>query len=189
MFTGIIEFKAKVLRNGKNFIEVENPWNDLKIGESVSVNGCCLTVRNFSKKSICFDVSYETLKKTNLKYLKAGDYVNLERSLKVGDRIGGHFVYGHVDTVGRILRKYKKGKFFIFTIKVPSNFRKYVFRTSSVAVEGVSLTVQEVKGNEVVFVLIPETIERTNLGLKKVGELVNIEFDMMVKKKIESNRQ
>jgi len=189
MFTGIVEFKVKVLKVSKNFIEVENPWNDLKIGESVSVNGCCLTVRDLGKKSICFDVSYETLKKTNLKYLKAGDYVNLERALKVGDRIGGHFVYGHVDIVAKVLKKYRSGKFLYLVIKVPLEARKYVFKTASIAIEGVSLTVQEVRGNEVVFVLIPETIERTNLGLKKVGELVNIEFDMMVKREMESNRQ
>jgi len=182
MFTGIIEFKAAVLKKGKDFIEVEKKWDDLAIGESISVNGVCLTLVKSDRNSMRFDVSQKTFEITNLKFLKKGDIVNLERALKIGDRLGGHFVYGHVDCVGTVLRKYKEGSFLYLWIKIPLSEKKYVFKSASVSVEGISLTVQEVKGNEVLFVLIPETVERTNIGLKKIGNKVNIEWDMLIKK-------
>jgi riboflavin synthase len=184
MFTGLIEEigsvqsvrsngggKSLTIRTKKSFLL------DAKIDDSIAVNGTCLTIVRKTAVSFTVDAVEETLKKTTTGALRVGSLVNLERALKFSDRLGGHFVLGHVDTTGTIAGIAKKSPGWMFEIEFEAEFRKYVIPVGSIAVDGISLTVAEKKEGSVLLAIIPHTVEKTTLGSKKTGEKVNIEFD------------
>ncbi len=183
MFSGIVEAVGKVVRIALPKVEIQVPkdWKNIQVGESVSVDGVCLTVVKWQDARITFDVVDETEKKTTLGNLNAGSIVNLERSLQPSARIGGHFVAGHVDGVGKIYRRAKQRVQEILEIETPEGLAPYMAPKGSVAVDGVSLTLGPVGSKSFMVYLIPHTIEKTTLGAKKVGEKVNIETDILAK--------
>jgi len=182
MFTGIIEETGKVsfLKSNKLAVEVSSNFiKDLKIGSSVSVNGACLTVINLDP--LTFDISFETLKKTNLGNLRKGDVVNLEKALKVGERLDGHFVLGHVDTTVRVKGIKRDGYFYKFIFEIPKGFEKYIVYKGSVAIDGISLTVARLEKAFFEVAVIPHTYENTNLKFKRIGDICNLETDIFGK--------
>jgi len=190
MFTGIISGTGKVekiAKSTKNRSAVKMTVNlgkcakGLKIGQSVALNGVCLTVTKLSKNLGRFEMIDETTKKTDLGNLKIGSIVNVERSLKAGERLEGHFVLGHVDGVGTITKIQKKPKEVQVWFNVPKKLAKYIVNKGSIAIDGISLTVVEVKNNNVSVCFIPHTIQVTNFRTKKVGDKVNIETDILGK--------
>ena len=190
MFTGIISGTGKVekiAKNTKNRSAVKMTVNlgkcakGLKIGQSVALNGVCLTVTKLSKNLGRFEMIDETTKKTDLGNLKIGSIVNVERSLKAGERLEGHFVLGHVDGVGTITKIQKKPKEVQVWFNVPKKLAKYIVKKGSIAIDGISLTVVEAKNNNVSVCFIPHTIQVTNFRTKKVGDKVNIETDILGK--------
>ncbi len=187
MFTGIVEEVGKLksikTTSGGLSIEVEaeKVLEDSKLGDSIAINGICLTITDLKPNSFSFDVSQETISRTNIKDLKIGDFVNLERALRPIDRMGGHIVQGHIDTTGRILGIIPKGEHSEFKINYPSSFRVYIIEKGSIAVDGISLTINEIKNDVISLNIIPHTIQNTNLQYRKVGDVVNIEFDIIGK--------
>ena len=190
MFTGIIEGIGKIekiSKNTKNRSAIQMTVNlgkhakGLKIGQSVALNGVCLTVTKLSKSNCIFEMIEETTQKTDLGNLKPGDIVNIERSLKTGDRLEGHFVLGHVDGVGIIKKIQNKPKEVQIWFEVPKKLSKYVVKKGSIAVDGISLTVVDIKNNLASVCLIPHTIEITNFKTKNVGDKLNIETDILGK--------
>jgi len=187
MFSGIIEDKAIVRRIVRNpngvriAVESQKVSHGTKIGDSISVNGACLTVVDIANKALQFDIISETLRATTLKDTAAGDIVNVERSLKVGDGISGHFVTGHIDCVGTINSIKKEPNDYIMEIEIPAGGAAYLANKGSVAVDGISLTIAGSKGGRFLISLIPLTLKMTSLGLKKRGDKVNIEFDILAK--------
>jgi len=190
MFTGIIVGTGKVeniVKNTKNRSAVKITVNlgkhakGLKIGQSVALNGVCLTVTKLSKNLGRFEMIDETIKKTDLGNLKLGSIVNIERSLKAGDRLEGHFVLGHVDGVGTIKKIQKKPKEVKIWFEVPKKLSKYIVKKGSIAIDGISLTVVETKKNLASACLIPQTIQITNFKTKQVGDKINIETDILGK--------
>lgn len=188
MFTGIVEATAPILRIEKNGavyrIALKKPieFDDIKIGDSISTNGVCLTVEKFDGESIEFAVGPETLKITKWDTrLQKGQLMNLERSMKLGDRIHGHLVSGHVDGVGVVVDVLSNEGTLFFAVQIPDEFKKYVWKKGSLSVAGVSLTINEVDGDVVSFYLIPETLNKTNLKTINAGDNVNLEFDYMAK--------
>ncbi|MEF3280222.1 MAG: riboflavin synthase [Elusimicrobiota bacterium] len=179
MFTGIVEQISRIIKLTDRKITVENHYKDLKDGESISINGVCLTVSDFDTKKILFDISPETYQRTNFKYLKPGLYVNMERALKLGDRIGGHILSGHIDELGRIYNIEKQSDSYVFSFKV-SDF-KYLAEKGSIAINGISLTPFNLRSNIFDVAVIPHTYEKTNLKFLKTGDFVNIEFDIIAK--------
>ncbi len=163
MFTGIIEQTGKIKsfrkrgNQAKITIEFHGSFSDLTLGESIAVNGVCLTVVKSGNTYFAADISEETLDRTNLGELKPKDEVNLERSLKIGERLGGHFVSGHIDGVGHISKKIKKGEDILLTIKAPEKIMKYVVEKGSIAVDGISLTVASCDGKSFTISIIPHT--------------------------------
>ena len=187
MFTGIVEELGIVrsIRKQASYvrleIDVEKIASDVRIGESISVNGVCLTVVEFSKKSLSFDVMQETLNVSTFKYFKTGQKVNCERALKVGDRLGWHFVSGHIDCVGTIRsKKISKGNLEL-SVGFPSKFIKFANLKGSIAIDGVSLTISNVSNGSLKVCLIPHTADNTTLGFSSSGTYVNLEFDMLAK--------
>ncbi len=187
MFTGIIEEVGKLksmkaTSGGLNIeVEAEKILDDAKLGDSIAINGICLTITDLKNNSFTFDVSQETINRTNIKDLKVGDFVNLERALRPIDRIGGHIVQGHVDTIGKISGIIPKGEHYEFKINYPSEYRKYIIEKGSIAVDGISLTINEINADTISLNIIPHTIQNTNLQFRKVGDKVNIEFDIIGK--------
>jgi len=183
MFTGIVEEIGTIKGKGNNFlvIQAKQVLDDLKQGDSIAVNGVCLTVTEVTKDAFNVDIMPETLKLTNLSTVSIGDKVNLERAMRLGDRIGGHLVSGHIDGLGKIVDKVVEGKNWIFEISVPLELSKYIIKKGSVAVEGISLTVAEVETERFKICLIPYTLTKTTLGKKNIGNLLNIEVDMIGK--------
>lgn len=190
MFTGIIEGIGKVekiSKNTKNRSAIQMTVNlgkyakGLKIGQSVSLNGVCLTATKLTKSNCIFEMIEETTNKTDLGNLKPGDIVNIERSLRTGDRLEGHFVLGHVDGVGTIKKIQNKPKEVQVWFEVPKELSKYVVKKGSIAVDGISLTVVDIKNNLASVCLIPHTIEITNFKTKNVGDKINIETDILGK--------
>ena len=190
MFTGIVEGIGKIekiKKSTKNRSAVQMTVNlgknskGLKIGQSVALNGVCLTVTKKLQNKCNFEMIDETTKKTDLGNLREGSIVNVERSLKAGDRLEGHFVLGHVDGVGIIKKIQKKPKEVQVWFEVPKKLSKYVVKKGSIAVDGISLTVTDIKKNLASISLIPHTIEVTNFQTKKVGDKVNIETDILGK--------
>lgn len=186
IFTGLVEEKGIIrgIRKGpvSVFLNIESLFcNELEIGESVAVNGVCLTVTAYNSRTFSADVMAETLDKTNLGFLTEGEQVNLERALKVGGRVGGHFVTGHVDTVGKIMKFVQRGIATEVWIESPPDLEPYLITQGSIALDGVSLTIAELQNSFFKVSLIPHTLEVTTLGLKKVGDLINIEADILGK--------
>ncbi len=187
MFTGIIEDKGKVLRveyrgqEKRLTIELPPHLTEVQLGDSININGVCLTIVQKQGKTIQLDLSQETLQKTVLGELKEGNQVNLERPLKLTDRLGGHIVTGHVDGMGVIVGKRKERDFVQLEIRIPESVSRYVVQKGSIAIDGISLTVNEFLGDEIRMTLIPYTIEKTTLLDKKVGDRVNVEADILGK--------
>jgi riboflavin synthase len=187
MFTGLVETTGKFHsfeKKGKQWrLLISPPKNkfSVKISDSISVNGICLTVASQNSKSICFDVLNETYDKTGLKFLKPGASVNLERSLKIGDRLGGHFVTGHIDGIGEIVKISKTGKEKNLVIRSRENLSPYLAYKGSIAIDGISLTVGPVYKNSFEVFLIPYTLEHTNLGERKTGDCINLEVDILAR--------
>jgi len=185
MFTGIIEEISTIARitrgtqSGQIVIQAEKVLEDCKIGDSIAVNGACLTVIRTGADSFTADVSPETLRRTNLGELSRGDKVNLERSLKLQDRLGGHIVLGHVDEVGLITGMQAEDNATIMRVAVSSDTMRYIVQKGSVCVDGVSLTITNLLENSFDVSLIPHTKAVTTMGTKKVGDQVNIEVDIL----------
>ncbi len=186
MFTGIIEEVGRVkrvVRKGKGIVltvEASRVMEEVKIGESIAVDGACLTIIEKGKGSFQVEVSPVTLKSTTFSSIEAGDRVNLERPLSLASRLGGHIITGHVDGKGKIVEK-GRGKEFDLRISYPLSFSHYLIKRGSVAVDGVSLTVQELDGSTFETYIISHTSSNTTLGEKKVGDEVNLEFDFLIK--------
>ena len=157
------------------------PTPRFTLGESIAINGTCLTLADMDESSLHFDVIAETLDKTNLGALRAGDAVNVERSLRVGDRIDGHFVQGHVDGVGVLSRREASDREWRFTIEAPTGLSKYLSPKGSICVDGVSLTIAAVDGRQFDVALIPTTLKLTTLAGRDVGYKFNLECDVMAK--------
>ena len=187
MFTGLVQALGTVMavteRAAGRTLSVGEPGMspDLALGESVAVNGACLTVISFDDAAFTFEVGFETLAKTNLGRVRPGDRVNLERALRVGDRLGGHFVSGHVDCTGRVLERVPAGEYETVWFGFPPGFGELMVDKGSVAVDGVSLTLVEVRADRFSVMLIPHTRTHTTLGFKGVGTAVNLEFDLLAK--------
>ena len=183
MFTGIIEETGtvKTITNNSITIEASTVLEGTKIGDSISVNGVCLTVTELSSNSFKADVSYETINVTSLKYLNNGSVVNLERAMPADGRFGGHIVSGHIDGKGRCKSVTKENSFYKMLIEIPSELTKYVVKKGSITVDGISLTVAEIRDNNVEIAVIPHTFENTNLKNLKSGDFVNIETDILAK--------
>ena len=190
MFTGIIEGLGNIVRfdnktsnrsAAKMKIKLGKIAKGLKIGDSVAINGVCLTAINISKDIAEFEMVGETIKKTNLGTLQSGNKVNIERSLKVGQRLEGHFVLGHVDGVGIISKIEKQPNQIKIWTKVPKELSKYIIKKGSVTVDGISLTVVDVLKDNFSVSIIPHTMKITNLSYKKTGDKVNIETDILGK--------
>lgn len=186
MFTGIIEGLGKVTAirkagNGAKLCIRPDFDMELRIGESVSVNGVCLTISKLKTLELSFDISPETLKGTNLGGLRVNDKVNLERALRATDRLGGHIVTGHVDGVGSIKDKKREGEYTFYTFEAPPEVLKYLVKRGSVAVDGISLTVIDITENSFRVAIIPHTLNVTTLGFKGAGDKVNLEADILGK--------
>lgn len=187
MFTGIIKSTAKIVSNTKKSKGYELViLSDLKcskkdIGSSISVNGVCLTLTSFIKKKLFFFISYKTFELTNFKYLKKNSLVNLERSLKFGDEIAGHFVQGHVDTTGKVKLIKKKLKTWTAFLSVSPVYSSYLIDKGSISINGVSLTIVKASKNIFSLVIIPHTLKQTNLITLSKDDVVNIEFDIVIK--------
>ena len=190
MFTGIIEGVGKVekiTQNTKNrsafqmTVDLGKHAKGLHVGQSVALNGVCLSATKISKNKCNFEMIDETIKKTDLGNLVEGSKVNIERSLKVGNRMEGHFVLGHVDGVGIIKKIEKKPKEVKVWFEVPKKLSKFVVKKGSIAIDGISLTVVDVAKNNASICLIPHTMKVTNFQSKKIGDKVNIETDILGK--------
>lgn len=187
MFTGIIEEVGLVeeLQRIGNIsrlsVRCKAVSEDAKIGDSICVNGVCLTVVRCKERLLSFDVIQETMRKTNLERLRRNDEVNLERSLMLQDRLSGHFVTGHIDGLGRIEKRFATSKDTSFDISLESRLLSYIAQKGSIAVDGVSLTIGEVTANKFRIYLIPHTLKVTNLGKKNIGDIVNIEIDILAR--------
>ena len=187
MFTGIVEETGTVVsfeeqpQAWRLVLEVKEVVKDLKLGDSVAVNGCCLTVVLIEGNQIAFDLLAESVRLTSINGIGPGGKVNLERALLPSTRMGGHFVSGHVDGTGEIEAIEPRGKDFFFRIKPPADGMKDIVHKGCITVDGISLTVAEVDESGFAIWLIPHTMEVTNLHTKKVGDKVNLEFDLIAK--------
>lgn len=187
MFTGIVEETGRVLA----FEPRAEAWSlvvaaqatlaDLTPGDSIAVNGCCLTAAAFDATSFRFDVLEETRRLTNFSALQPGALVNLERSLRFGGKVGGHFVTGHIDAQGQVEAFEARGKDHYLRIRLPADCGRYVVHKGSIAIDGISLTIAEVTATTLAVWIIPHTIAVTNLRDKRVGDAVNLEFDLLGK--------
>jgi riboflavin synthase len=187
MFTGIVEEKGKVrsIRNGARSsqltIGASHVVEDLKIGDSICTNGVCLTVTAFGKDFFEVDVMPETIRKTNLHLLKNGSEVNLERALRLSDRLGGHLVNGHVDGTGKIIRRWEEDNAVWFQVAAGPDILRYVVDKGSVTLDGISLTVTVADSQSITVSTIPHTRDVTTLQDKKAGDILNIECDVIAK--------
>ncbi len=186
MFTGLVEALGTVERvetegAGKRLLIATSLSSNLKLGESVSVNGACLTVVAADATTCQFQAGPETLERTNLGELRPRDSVNLERPLCLGDRLGGHLVQGHVDGMGRISERMRRGDWELVWFSCPSALSAQMVSKGSVAVDGVSLTLVDVADGRFSVALIPHTLEQTTLGFKQAGDTVNLETDLLAK--------
>jgi riboflavin synthase len=187
MFTGLIEELGSVLslaanqRGPRLQIAAPRVAEKIQIGDSVAVNGCCLTVAARQGDQLAFDLLEETIERTNLKTLRRDDRVNLERALAADGRLDGHFVQGHVDCAERILALEESGADWRLEVELPAEFAHYVACKGSIALNGISLTVAEVSPQSFTVWIIPHTKTETNLGTARAGDLVNLEFDLLAK--------
>jgi riboflavin synthase len=187
MFTGIVEGKARLIRvesrgQGKRWtLELPRDLTEVQLGDSISLNGVCLTVSEKKGQVTEFDISPETLQKSVMSEVREGEQINVERALRLSDRLGGHIVTGHIDGVGIIIEKKEEKEFHRVRIRVPRSVSKYIVQKGSIAVDGISLTVNEVADADVELMIIPFTLEKTTLPQKKVGDRVNVETDILGK--------
>lgn len=187
MFTGIIEEIGvlKERRDGSHSctltVRCEKVLEGTKIGDSIAVNGTCLTVTKLNADSFDVDVTPETMRRTAFSIVRVGSKLNLERALRIGDRLGGHLVSGHVDFVGKLIKKEQEGNAVNLTFSVPEQWMKYILAKGSIAIDGVSLTIAKKQSNSFFVSLIPHTGEMTILLLKQIGDPVNIECDCIGK--------
>jgi len=188
MFTGIVEDIGIVKKNSKNSLSVLTKLDQIKKGDSISVNGVCLTITEVKNekskiKSFITNISEETLKRTNLGLLKINEKVNLERAMKINDRLAGHILTGHIDTTTKIMsiKNTRNSNEKIFEFFCPEEFRKYITEKGSIAIDGISLTVADLLQESFTVAIVPFTLINTNLQFKKVGDSVNIEFDIISK--------
>ncbi len=187
MFTGIVEDigAVKTLQSDKQSMEItvvsKKMIEDVKLGDSIAVNGVCLTVTRFNELELTMDVMPETVRATNLQQLAVGDPVNLERAMSANGRFGGHFVSGHVDGVGKILRKRPFANAVYIDIELTKELTSYCIPKGSITIDGTSLTLFHVEENGITVSLIPHTYKETILGMKKIGSLVNVETDLVGK--------
>jgi riboflavin synthase len=188
VFTGIIKARGRIAaiekRGGDVRLRVTAdglPWPEYAVGDSLSVNGVCLTAVRLRDGGFDTDVSVETLEVTTLKQLAVGDAVNLEPALRVGDALGGHLVSGHVDGIGKVIARADDARSIRMSFEVPGELARYIARKGSVCVDGVSLTINEVSGNTFGLNIIPHTAEVTTMGAYEVGTAVNIEVDLLAR--------
>lgn len=187
MFTGLIEEVGTVVdlrpNESAQRLEIAAPQiaRQIQIGDSLAVNGCCLTVSSLGNNALGFDLLKETLARTNLKIIVKGGRVNLERALAATARLGGHFVQGHIDCAVPIMALEEKGADLRVEVELPAEFARYVISKGSIALNGISLTVAEILPRSFVVWIIPHTRSQTNLAEAKTGDLVNLEFDLLAK--------
>ncbi|GMQ58262.1 riboflavin synthase [Vallitalea sediminicola] len=187
MFTGLINEIGEIIKieNGKHSarltIKANNLFNDIRVGDSIAVNGVCLTVTTYNKNTFTVDVMPETMSLTNIKHLQNKHSVNLEPALRVGDRFGGHIVTGHIDSIGTIKSLLKDDNATRVTINISKDLRKYIIYKGSVAVDGISLTVTDISTDSFQVSIIPLTGMDTTILKKKIGDTVNIECDVIGK--------
>jgi riboflavin synthase len=187
MFTGLIQDVGKIAslqlnkRSAVLAVETSLPMRSMKLGASIAVNGACLTIMKKGKNTLTVDVSPETLNRTSLALLGIGSLVNLERSLRLQDGLGGHLVTGHVDGVAVIESIETQGEFTFFTFRIPVQLGAFLVSKGSVAVDGISLTINECSRRRFSVAIIPFTLEQTNLRARRVGDKVNIETDLIGK--------
>ena len=187
MFTGLIEEVGEVIatrasdHGTKLEIAAPRTARETRAGESIAVNGCCLTLTSRRGDRLTFDLLEETIARTNLKKLRQNSRPNLERALSADGRLGGHFVQGHIDCVSRIIAFDRKGADIRLAVELPERFAHYVASKGSIAIDGISLTVAEVRPKSFVVWIIPYTKRHTNLDCAKTGDLVNVEFDILAK--------
>ena len=187
MFTGIVEEAGRVV----TFHPEAGAWElviaadavrqDAALGDSIAINGCCLTISRLDGGDLHFDVLEETRRLTNFNAFRDGALVNLERSLRFGGKVGGHFVTGHIDTTGEILVIEPRGKDHYLRVRAPGTFSRYIVQKGSIAIDGISLTIAEIADDEFAVWLIPHTMLATNLHSRRAGDAVNLEFDMLGK--------
>ena len=187
MFTGIVEELGQVQEiepksSGMGFsISAKLVMDDLNLGDSISINGVCLTVAQITDKKFNLDLVPETLDKSNLGELNEGDYVNLERAMKASDRFGGHILQGHVETLGVILDKQQQGDNVLLSVGLDPEWIRFCIPKGSIALDGISLTIANIEANIIEIALIPHTLENTTLGLKTKSDTLNIETDIIGK--------
>lgn len=186
MFTGLVEALGTVVsleeKGEQARLSIAIPFSDqLALGDSVAVNGCCLTVAEILGDQLHFDVLAQTLRVTSLGKLAAGSVVNLERALRVGDRLGGHFVQGHVDGTGAIVSLEANGQDHVVEVSLPVEIHRLCVGKGSIAIDGISLTIADLKAESAVFWITPHTFSHTNLRDAKAGDTVNLEADMLAK--------
>ena len=183
MFTGIVEevgVVAKISDNGMT-VRATKVTEDMKLGDSIAVNGACLTAVSFDRTEFSVDLSPETMRRTSLGQLSVGGPVNLERALLASDRMGGHIMQGHVDGTGRVMSTKTDGDSTIFRIRVPKRLHRYIVEKGFVAVDGISLTVVKRGASSFTLAVIPYTLKNTNLAALSVGDRVNLEADILAK--------
>jgi len=187
LFTGLVEEKGTIatvtMTSGTADLVVHAPTvsKDAAIGDSIAINGCCLTVVAIDESKLTFQAGTETLSRTNLGSFKPGTGVNLERSLQVGQRMGGHYVSGHIDALGTVVERNDDGQWAEFWFQVPGELTRQMASKGSIAVDGISLTLVNVESDRFSVALIPHTLEVTTLGDRAVGDQVNIETDLLAK--------
>lgn len=183
MFTGIIEELAKIrkLTNNKISIECKTVLDNIKLGDSIAVNGVCLTVTEIFFDGFSADISPETQNITTLSSLNTSDFVNLERAVLANGRLGGHIVSGHIDGVGKFLSCNKNENCYEIKFEIPENISKYAVHKGSIAINGISLTIAEIQRNIVKTAIVPHTFENTNIKYLRTGNYVNIETDVLAK--------
>lgn len=187
MFTGLVEEIGKIskIAKGSNSyqfsIQAKKVLSDLKLGDSVATNGACLTVVEVSNSSFSVDIMAETVNRTNFSQMKIGDPVNLERAMRLSDRLGGHLVLGHIDGIGKISHIKKEDIAHIISIEAPKEVLSQMLNKGSIAIDGISLTILKVTDEYFQVSIIPHTAQETTLLIKKAGEFVNLETDLIGK--------
>jgi len=187
MFTGIVEEtgrieKTALIEGGLRMnISAEKILEDTKVNHSICVDGVCLTVIEISQNSFWVDVVGATLEKTTFNHFQQNDMVNLERSVRLNDRLGGHLVQGHINAIGKISELKKLGENYLLKIEIPVELEKYIIKEGSIAINGISLTIADLKKNEISISIIPHTWLNTNLRSKNTNDFVNVEVDILAK--------
>ena len=187
MFTGIVSAVGKVVVSrdvsGKNerLLEIQTPFTDVELGESIAVNGACLTATECTQGMLKFYASHETCERTNLGRFQSGSLVNLERAMRLQDRVSGHLVQGHVDGLAHYVACNRVGESFEIQIDLPGQYLRYAIEKGSITLDGISLTINSIKDSTLSLMIIPHTWQHTAIGHRNVGEYFNVELDMIAK--------